>query len=164
MINQNQILTKVVRLGTVPAGNRRASVFCKIEVTGGRLSITGVEGPRSSGDCLGGCGQILDSLQGKSVKLAPGWNDAMLGKFLRVWDRWHLNNLRAGSAAQEQWLRENPVPADYTAQLAALTKVKLSPDAAGYVYGTAWNTEPLPQEVFKFLASLPDADITPAWV
>jgi len=36
--------------------------FIKVEyTTDGRLSISGVESPRQSGNCLGSCGQILMS-------------------------------------------------------------------------------------------------------
>jgi len=52
-------LKKVVRVGTVPIWNRRASLFAKIKYTeDGQLSIPGVEGPMKNGDAVGsGCAQ-----------------------------------------------------------------------------------------------------------
>jgi hypothetical protein len=34
----------------------------------------------------------------------------------------------------------------------------------GYRYGTEWKREEVPADVLAFLRSLPDADMTPAWV
>ncbi len=34
----------------------------------------------------------------------------------------------------------------------------------GYKYGSAWKTEPVPEDVLQFLYSLPDTTRTPAWV
>lgn len=63
-----------------------------------RLSITGVEGPMSNGDCRGGCGQIIDTLrrllESRSARLAI--EKADLARLIEVWDEWHLNDTRAG--------------------------------------------------------------------
>lgn len=37
-------------------------------------------------------------------------------------------------------------------------------EICGYKYGSAWLKEELPESVYKFLVSLPDTDMTPAWV
>ncbi len=102
---------KVVRPGTVPTYvGRRTSVFCKIELTeDGRLSISGVEGPTASGDCIGGAGQIgmhyahrnpaNDDRRSSSLTrpedftFAPGWDAERWLDFLDVWKRWHLNDM-----------------------------------------------------------------------
>lgn len=52
-------MNKTVRLGTTKLWKRNANVFCKIQFVDGKLSITGVEGPLKSGNCLGSCGQIV---------------------------------------------------------------------------------------------------------
>lgn len=91
---------KVVRIGARkdhPA-DPPFSVFCKIAFTSGRLSISGVEGPLSSGDCRGGCGQIVMHLtdplsSGDWTTFAPGWSRELAGLFLIAWDRWHLNDM-----------------------------------------------------------------------
>jgi hypothetical protein len=98
--------TKTVRLGTVSVGRRNASVFCKIDFDGRRLSISGVEGPTIGGNCMGGCGQIDMHLTPAAFRaLAPGWSRALVAKFLNTWGRWHLNTMRAGSPAQRDFYR-----------------------------------------------------------
>lgn len=155
--------TKTVRVGKGPDGD----VFCSIKFADGRLSITGVEGPKANGNASGSCGQIVDALA--AVKeCAPGWTFGLAAKFARVWKRWHLNDMRAGSPAQEQFLRDHPVvavyPEDhYTKASAALAAAGLNPDN-GYKYGSAWLREEVPADVLQFLADLPATDKTPAWV
>lgn len=125
-----------------------------------RLSITGVEGPRNNGDAWGSAGQCRDSLA-KLVELAPGWTTEMAFELFAVWERWHLNDLRAGTPAQEAWLREHPVTftypeSHYTKALEALTRAGLNPDD-GYRYGSAWLYEEVPTEVIEWLRNLPAA-------
>jgi len=93
-------MKKVVRLGK---SQGVGSVFCKIQFTDGNLSITGVEGPFSGGDCHGSCGQIVMH-RPKISEPAPGWNRELIGKFWDVWERWHLNDMRPGCEHQrENW-------------------------------------------------------------
>lgn len=87
-------LIKVVHVGSGDYGR----VFCKIQITDGKLSISGVEGPRADGNCRGSCGQILDHLT--VSKFAPGWDAEKLEHFRALWDRWHLNDMRAGCEHQ----------------------------------------------------------------
>lgn len=142
-------MRKIIRLGTIKTGRRHASVFCNIKVTDGELSICGVEGPLPSGNCLGGCGQIVMSLKPRDIKPAPAWDYAKIREFLKLWDQWHLNHMRAGCAHQrERGEREVGKPCE----------------VCGYRYGSAWLKEPLPQHVVDFMASLPETDKTPAWV
>ena len=96
-------VNKVVRLGDVEVyKGKRADVFCKIEFTDGKLSISGVEGPKRNGDAWGSCGQIDMHLrdQQDSIGLASSWTREMLAQFFDVWRKWHLNDLTAGSPAQ----------------------------------------------------------------
>lgn len=92
---------KVVRLGTVPNYGQpsRVSVYCKIEYTkDGKLSISGVIGPKSNGDAYGSCGQIDMSLREPKgldgYEPAPGWSLGKVRHFLRVWNEWHLNEMK----------------------------------------------------------------------
>src|SRR5688500_14965344 len=102
--------TKVVRIGTAKDyGYKPYSVFCKIEHVDGRLSITGVEGPTQGGNARGSCGQI--SKPENWSTLANGWTMGRINEFWGIWKRWHLNDMRAGSKVQEDYLRENPIPA-----------------------------------------------------
>lgn len=100
-------MKKIIRIGRGEAGD----VFCKIEFVnkegkGGVLSITGVEGPKSNGDCRGSCGQIYDHIRIKDF--APGWDHKTLAEFIDVWRRWHLNDLRAACEHQRASAAFNP--------------------------------------------------------
>jgi hypothetical protein len=166
------MIDKTVRLGTVAelvrGQNRQVDVFCRIEETVGRLSITGVVGPFSNGNCAGGCGQIVMSLKAEDVTPAPGWTSETIQRFLDTWRRWHLNDMQAGSAEQMAWLRANPRPEGvsdhYTWASEALAAAGLNPDASGYRYGHAWKREDVPAEVLAWLEALPNTDKTPAWI
>jgi hypothetical protein len=172
---QTQNFSKVVRIGTARTYNNRVySIFCKIEFKDGRLSISGVEGPTRDGNAIGGCGQIDNHLRDElhTITPAPGWDALKLRQFFNVWERWHLNDLRAGSPAQEKYLRENPIPKEdyaypkshYEVASKVLADAGLNPDADGYRYGYAWKREEIPADVIDFLQSLPDTDKQPAWV
>lgn len=89
---------KIVRPGTVKVYPGRADLFCKIKWDGKRLSITGVEGPTRNGDCKGSCGQC--GVDPEETEPSPGWDKAMLAEFAGIWDRWHLNDMRAGCEHQ----------------------------------------------------------------
>ena len=108
-----EAFTRVYRPGTIDSGNgRQVSIFCKVEYRAGegdkpgRLSITGVEGPKSNGDAVGSCGQIdmhlrepggLDSFQP-----AEGWTLESFRRFLDIWDAWHMNDTRAYDSAMKR--------------------------------------------------------------
>lgn len=161
-------MKKIVRIGTVRIGRSNASLFCRVEWNGVRLSITGVEGPITGGNARGSCGQII-MVAWDIVNYAPGWDAAKVQQFREVWKRWHLNDMKAGSPAQTAFLREHPATG-YAGACAMLTETGLNPDPAHivngkpYVYGSAWLTEAVPADVIEFLQSLPDADKRPAWV
>ncbi len=124
-----------------------------------RLSITHVEGPTAGGNARGG--GPFDSL--RFTKYAPGWDADKVAALVAIAGRWHLNDLTAGSPAQEEWLREHPVDADYPEShydkaLVALRAAGLSraPSHEGYVYGSAWLYEELPAEVVTTLMGFPN--------
>jgi hypothetical protein len=240
-------MKKTVRLGKTRIGNRLVSVFCKIQIEDGKLSITGVEGPMSNGNAAGSCGQI-DMHRPEIVELAPGWTRDKLAVFWDTWKAWHLNDMRAGCEHQRaKWnpseditlyyyrlrpevdqarrntetaakaciakgetftptaeqtriallpdkitLAEAELPAnltkDYTAngpiytgdtynrasekKTAGWVKPSEHPkgllckpcEVCSYEYGSAWLRQELPADVVSFLGSLPETDITPAWV
>ena len=143
---------KVIRIGTVNLGTATpASLFCKIELKNGTLSITGVEGPNSSGNCRGSCGQIVMS-EWDVVTYANGWNSSMVARLRDVWNKWHLNDLRA----------------ECTHQRSLGWTWKTHPSAVcptcGYKLGHSWLREEVPADVLELLYSLPVTDKTPAWV
>ena len=165
--------TKIIRLATTSRYERVCSIFCKIEFKDGKLSISGVEGPLKSGNAIGSCGQIEMHLKDEQPSLTPvnGIDRATMAKFFNVWDRWHLNDMKAGDDEQEQFLRDNPMSKEsysypksyYDAACAHLAAHGLNPHN-GYSYGHAWKHEDVPAEVLEFLQSLPDTDVQPAWV
>jgi hypothetical protein len=175
-MNSVQSLDKVIHIGY---SRDTGDIFCKISITarkegGYTLSITGVEGPKANGDCVGGCGQIVGS--GISVTTyAQGWDKALLDKFISVWNEYHLNDMKAGSPRQEKYLRDNPLSyayptTHYDAAKAALSEAGLQPDphlifkGVPYSYGSKWLFQPLPYSVFSFLDALPSTDKEPHWV
>lgn len=74
--------------------------FVKIEYDNGRLSMVGVVGPRSNGDCAGSAGQCVDSIR-KGVPTSA-WTTEMLEKLCNIWDEWHLNDMRAYCQHQKE--------------------------------------------------------------
>lgn len=163
-------MLKIVRIGTRQTyeGGRWASVYCKIEIKEGRLSISGVVGPLPSGNAIGSSGQIIDTVaEYRGWKYAPTWDILMRHKLVAIWRKWHLNDMRAGTPVQMRYLEENPIPLGvdwYPAALAALTSAGLNPDpVTGQRFGAAWYKEDLPADVVAWLESLPDTDRTPAW-
>lgn len=167
--------SKCFRPGHIVIGRmaRPVFVFVKFTIDGkhGRLSFTGVEGPRDTGNAFGACGQIdLDNID----RLGDGWDWEQFAKLRKLWKRWHLNDMRAGSPAQEAYLRSHPIDSAmqasngggyYMAACAILTRAGLDPDMElmhnrkHYSYGCDWLSEAIPDGVFKVLHSLPECDI-----
>lgn len=118
---QNKTMKKILRIGTVPQGTRRADLFCAAEIQDGKLSITGVIGPKSNGDAVGGCGQIdmefahrkpadddrrySSPIQPKEITFAQGWTSDLWFDFLDIWKKWHLNDMRPNCEHQvgDEW-------------------------------------------------------------
>lgn len=166
-------MKKTVRPGTIPNYNGEPmNIFATIKLDDGKLSISGVEGPRANGDCAGGCGQIdmyLREPGGLDGFIpAPSWTLEAMRRFLDLWERWHLNDMRAGSPSQSDWLRVNPLEAvypenHYDKTCEALAAAGLNPDASGYKYGSAWLREEVPADVIAELEALPEADKINPW-
>lgn len=76
----------------VHKGNGKARSYAKIKFEDGRLSITGVVGPMSNGNCRGSAGQCVDEI--RKGEPANGWTEEMLDKFCDIWDEWHLNDMK----------------------------------------------------------------------
>lgn len=137
-------------------------VWIETQVANGRLSISGVVGPRRNGNAAGSCGQIQDVLT-EPIVPAKGWTPELIARLHAVWERWHLNDMVAGSPRQMEYLRttrrEFPgYPAShYEWAKSLLADAGLEPDAEhdGYSYGSAWLTEELPADVIEFVTTLP---------
>jgi hypothetical protein len=163
-------MNKIIRIGTrqVWDGGRWASVYCHITYRDGQLSLTGVVGPLASGNAVGSCGQIIETIEcSDGWSYAKGWTPPMRRELATVWRKWHLNDMRAGTACQMTYLEKHPVPAEqdwYEKALESLTVAGLNPDpVTGEVFGAAWYREEVPAEVIRWLESLPETDRRPAW-
>lgn len=77
---------------------RKVQVFCEItyDPKKGTLSISGVVGPMASGNCVGSCGQIDMDFEKtyEDREFTYGWDQIKWEQFLRIWKRWHLNDLK----------------------------------------------------------------------
>lgn len=181
--------TRQLRPGTVALydGGPRASVFVDVTYKAGRLSLIGVTGPRSNGNATGGCGQMVGDLRDPSFKPAPGWTRELAHQLADVWDRWHLNDMRAGCEHQRAagWA-ERPIDPEKPTNtygrhfdgqqqdswnLLGWIRPDEHPDGlltrpcpeCGYRYGSAWQFEPVPADVLDWLRALPAADRPSPW-
>jgi len=133
---------KVVRVGTIEGH----SLFCSIKFKGGRLSISGVIGPRKDGNCWGGCGQIdmefahrnpedndyrySSPTKPEEITFAPGWDAEKWLDFLDVWKHWHLNDMRPGCEHQKDWGKKKLTVSRDSMWDGCKTEIKMS----GWVY------------------------------
>lgn len=158
-------MKKVIRLGRTSAG----LVFCWIELKVAkqgyqRLSISGVVGPTRDGNARGPCGQCQNSLL-EITEYDNDWSKEKVEELFSIWERWHLNDMRAGSPKQEEFLRMNPVqykyPQSYFVEACrALSMAGLHPDPeTGYRYGSAWIYEKIPESVLDTLRSYPENNV-----
>lgn len=73
-------------------GSTPVNGFAKIDFENGKLSISGVIGPRRNGNCIGSAGQCIDEIRrGEPAEL---WTREMVDKFCDIWEAWHLNDMR----------------------------------------------------------------------
>ena len=127
---------------------------CEAEITwelkDGRFSMRAeIWNPRHTDIYCGG--QCVDTV----AAFFP--HDAKAKRMCEIWRRWHLNDMRAGSQAQEDWLRQNPgTSSDQGCEMrcARLAAAGLNPDPeTGYRYGHAWLKEELPAEIIAEIES-----------
>lgn len=93
-------------------------------------------------------------------------NNKRVQRLVEIWKRYHLNGMKAGCRAQEDFLRAHPVEAKYpksyyeeackALEAAGLLEVTGGPEVKNanglrvrrsYKYGTAWLAEQLPSEI-----------------
>lgn len=115
MEQNERVMYKVLNPMSVIVGHtstntpQYAPVFLRVEIKrkGGvdRLSITGVVGPFRNGNAAGSCGQITDELISKGRKLGGEWTPHLVRKLYDIWNEWHLNDMKAGTIRQTEFLR-----------------------------------------------------------
>lgn len=98
----------------------RASLASRAPWQGFKLSLVGVIGPKGNGDCWGNCGQISDTIREYLNKgriqfnVEDDWDRSMVERLLAVWDKWHMNDMRAGCPHQrESWYVKKEIITHY---------------------------------------------------
>lgn len=86
-------------------------------------------------------GQCVDALD-EITKPAAGWTLDEVREVRALWDRWHLNTMKAGCAHQTVVWEDEPY------RRPSLELTQPCPET-GYRYGHAWLTEPLPDDVIE---------------
>jgi hypothetical protein len=113
------------------------------------VSLVGSTYRNQREDCGGQCQDTIAQI----------WaNEPSVQRIVALWERWHLNDMRAGTRAQEEYLRQYrpaylPPYSYYDAACVNLTAAKLHPDR-DYRYGSQWLYEDVPQEVLDELVAL----------
>lgn len=94
---------RVYRIGTAKTYNERSyPIFVKVEYKNKKLSLTGVEGPTSDGNCCGSCGQIVMDMNPDEIKPVNGWSKESIIRLMEIWNKWHLNDMQAGCEHQRK--------------------------------------------------------------
>lgn len=141
-------------------GRKNCEAYITWELKDGKFSMCAETWLPSKRDIIRG-GQCVDYV----AAMFP--HDKKAQRMAEIWKRWHLNDLTAGSPAQELWLRENPIaPEDYrfpksyyAVARERLAAVGLNPDpnfiykGKPYSYGHAWLKEELPAEIVAEIQS-----------
>lgn len=134
---------------------------CRAELTwtldNGRFTMQGaIWNPRET-DCYS-CGQNVEEV------CAYFPNDKRAQRMLAIWREWHLNDMKAGSPAQEAFLKANPVKrtyqdTHYDTAITSLRAAGLQPDETylydgkPYSYGSAWLHVNLPADIVAEIQS-----------
>ena len=147
-------MKKTIALGKIDyngSGRKNCAVDIEVTLEDGRLSICGnIWNPRRT-DCYS-CGQNLHTI----AEYFP--HDSKVKRIIEVWQRWHLNDMKAGTPNQEAWLKDHKAESDahrldhYGWACDALAAAGLNPDG-DYAYGSAWLKEELPAEVIAEVES-----------
>lgn len=142
-------MTEVFRRELQPTTSMRVTITYRVD---GRLSFVG-RGRHGSG-------QVCEHLTKDNP--APGFTRKTCFRLKQAWERWHLNDMRAGTPKQEELVRKWRLTAEdkgYTAACKMLEENDLLIDD-GYRYGTAWLKEEVPLDVLEWLFTLPGTGST----
>jgi hypothetical protein len=144
------------------SGRKNCKAVIEWEIKEGRFSMSaGIWNPRETDYYT--CGQAVDTV----ASFFP--HDKKAQRMLEIWKKWHLNDMKAGSPAQEAFLATNPVSytypeTHYEKACEALAAAGINPDpnyihnGKPYEYGSAWLKVELPAEVIAEINSWSDAD------
>lgn len=96
---------RTIEIGTME-NERDNHVFIDINFDGKRLSIAG-DVSSVNRKFMYECGQINMSLKPEDINPADDWNTIKIAHLFAVWNRWHLNDMRAGCEHQERNWNKN---------------------------------------------------------
>ena len=145
---------------TIVVGYAVASyVKITIQLFDGNLSITG--------SCKSSSGQNYDEIMelviNNQINYVDGWGAERLTNLCRIWERWHMNDMRPGDAVQMEAIRTGKSEIAriiatkeldwYSATCYYLKSLGLY-EHDGYKFGYGWKREELPQEVIDFISAI----------
>ena len=148
-------------IGTLRVNTQNRALEVTVKYQDGRLSITGRHG-------RGSFGQVIMSFKEYDKRGHVGLNDICpkngfshesIRELFDIWDRWHLNDMQAGTPGQMEHLRKleflGHPGSHYTWAKSELIKAGLEPcPKTGHSYGSAWLTEEVPLEVLERLQAI----------
>lgn len=123
------------------------SMTVEISFSDGELSLVGYG--------RHGSGQVYEHIMDGTP--LPPFTRKDCFRLKQIWQRWHLNYMRAGTPKQEEVVRkwrstiENP---NYEKTCKMLESLGLLTDG-GYKYGSKWLKEEVPLDVLEWLFNLP---------
>lgn len=103
-------------------------------------------------------GQIIDDLRTAKPDPQSSWTQADIDSLVAIWERWHLNTMRAGCAHQP---KSSIVYENKPYRRVDLENTPRCP-VTGYKWGSAWLAEPIPDDVLVEFHRLMDLPIGPA--
>ena len=98
-------------------------------------------------------GQCLDSI--KACKKGDKFNYNLFNKLYRLWKKYHLNDMHAGTPTQEKCLKQTKDTHKYDYKICCdiLQENNILYDN-GYKYGTAWLYRNIPNSALEEIAAL----------
>ena len=158
-------LGKVAYYGTRKIHPVEIEVELKQREQGLALSICGSIWNHMRTDCIS-CGQNIDEI----AKLFP--DNKKVQRIKEIWERWHLNDMKAGCVHQREWkwedkridpkeLPDSNANKDEKGILASWVRSDEHPSGllgkpcpvCGYKHGTEWLFEQIPSEVIAEIKS-----------
>ncbi len=96
----NTPFKRTIEIGTMK-DKPNQYVFIDIVFDGKQLSIAG-DVSSANKKSIYQCGQINMSIKPEDIEPADDWNTLKITRLFNIWNRWHLNDMRAGCEHQER--------------------------------------------------------------
>lgn len=176
MVNESEDVSDFIntvknkKIGYLDDGYDQGNVHLDISLKQKDETVMGVDGQlyknplvlSISGDVGNTAGQIHDQLKKQlsagNLKLDDDIDKDDFRKFLDIWDKWHLNDMNAGTIKQMELVNDH-IDDDkyknekdwYDKAVAILEDNNLLEDD-GYRFGSKWLYNPLPKDVIVFVS------------